>query len=232
MVVMGIASLLASLIITNACFCANVDVFIRNRTGIELKSAPVRGGIPFALSQLKKEQSLRLIDMEGKPLPLSARPIARWYDGSIKWLLVDTQVNLPAKGELVLQLKTSTNSEQFRKNQKIKVSETANAIVAETGAAQFIFERKQFSLPSAIWLDINRDGVYETRLSGPGSEFVCEIQHESPGSPNEENWLRNASKGPREKFYAAASDDYAFSLQNVRKSPVFLESSIDGKLLS
>jgi hypothetical protein len=29
-----------------------------------------------------------------------------------------------------------------------------------------------------------------------------------------------------------AADIYAFSLQNVRKSCVFLESSIDGKLLS
>ncbi|MFC1454077.1 hypothetical protein ACFLQL_02740, partial [Verrucomicrobiota bacterium] len=81
-----------------------VPLTVKNHAGISLNKAPARGGIPFAKGVLQDGAGIKLIDEAGKNLPCQARTIARWYDGSVKWLLVDSQVDLPVAGELKLTL--------------------------------------------------------------------------------------------------------------------------------
>ena len=80
------------------------------------------------------------------------------------------------------------------------VSERADAIEVDTGAARFVFSKEGFGLPSAAWADLDGDGDAETQIIAEGSEFVCEVEHEPPGAPQEENWLRDAAGSERERF--------------------------------
>jgi hypothetical protein len=203
---------LVAVVLTVICYAQPVPLTVRNRTGSTLRAAAVRGGVPFALGQLKEGQALGLLDSADKLVPCATRPTAHWYDGSIKWLLVDTQVDVPAGGETALQLAPGTVATAA--SPQVKLTDTADSIIADTGSARFVFSKKQFGLPSQAWVDLNGDRACETQMIAPGSEFVCEVQHDGPGAPNEENWLREASNGPREKFTAAPSGDYKCEIEN------------------
>ncbi|MGE5531681.1 MAG: hypothetical protein ACM3VW_06160, partial [Bacteroidota bacterium] len=209
-------SLLVALLLAALCHAQNLPLTIHNRTATPLKAAPVRGGVPFGVGQLKDGQRLTLTDSAGRSIPCATRPTAHWYDGSVKWLLVDTQVDLPAGGETTLQL--APGGAIAPVSPQVKLTDTADAIIADTGPARFVFSKKQFGLPSQAWVDLNSDGKCEAQMIGyrsaPGSEFVCEIQHDGPGAPNEENWLREAGNGPREKFTAAPTGDYKCEVEN------------------
>lgn len=47
----------------------------------------VSGGMPFAYGAVKSEQNLRLLNDQGREVPLQTRVLARWPDGSLKWVL-------------------------------------------------------------------------------------------------------------------------------------------------
>ncbi|MCE5239082.1 hypothetical protein LLH23_11370 [bacterium] len=203
-----------------------VTLTVRNHTGVALTGQPVRGGVPFALGELKEPQA-RLLDAQGKPLPCSARPLARWYDGSIKWLLVDTQVSLGAGEERKLRLRVgadvpdapaagpgSPGPRDTTGPRGVKLEERPDQVVVDTGPARFVFSRKAFGCPSAVWLDRNGDGKAEKQATGGPAQFVCEVEHTPPGPPNEENWLRDAASGAREAFTARADADYQVAVEN------------------
>ena len=79
---------------------AEVPLLVRNHTGVNQVDAPVRGGVPFPLGALKTCDQARLMNAAGTEIPCQIKPIAHWYDGSIKWLLVDTRMTLPASGDV------------------------------------------------------------------------------------------------------------------------------------
>jgi hypothetical protein len=159
-----------------------------------------------------RDPEVRLTGEDGHPLPCQARPLARWYDGSIKWLLVDTQVSLAPDQQVRLRLEPGAPTPP---KMQVTVAETPAAVTVDTGTARFVFSRNAFGCPSAMWLDLDGDGACEAQAAAAaGSEFVCEVQHDSPGAPNEENWLRAAGAGPRERFVATMAGDYTVAVEN------------------
>ena len=49
---------------------------------------PLRLGVPFARGVVHSVKNLRLIPQDG-PIPVQARPLLHWPDGSVKWALLD-----------------------------------------------------------------------------------------------------------------------------------------------
>ena len=193
-----------------------VPLTIRNHAGIAQHEAPARGGIPFAKGVLKDGTGARLLDEAGNDLPCRTRPIARWYDGSVKWLLVDSQVDLPAEGELKLTLlldEKQTLSGKKQTSRRVTIAQEDGNIIVDTGAARFSFSTNKFGLPSAAWVDLDNDGKAETQMAGGPGEFVCEVQHKLD-PPTEENWLREASDAPRERFTAGPAGNYKVEVES------------------
>ncbi len=189
-----------------------VSLTVRNHSGVALTAQPVRGGVPFARGELTAPQA-QLLDEQDKPLPCAVRPLSHWYDGSIKFLLVDTQVSLAPDQATKLRLVTGGGG-SAAPTSVVKVEEQADRVIVSTGAARFVFERKQFGCPSAVWLSANQDGEGATQVSSGPAEFACEVEHTPPGPPNEENWLRDAAGGPRERFTAKADADYQVAIES------------------
>ena len=50
---------------------------------------PVTVGVPFPRGVLRNDASLSLLDSSGNAVPLQLNPLARWSDGSVKWMLFD-----------------------------------------------------------------------------------------------------------------------------------------------
>ncbi|MBM3477472.1 MAG: hypothetical protein FJX75_29735, partial [Armatimonadetes bacterium] len=175
-----------------------VPLHVRDHAGVARNAWPVRGGVPLQRGVLPDCTQARLVDASGAELPCRVRPIARWYDGSVKWVLVDAQASVPANGET--QLSLSLGSAPQRATPRVETTETPEAVTVDTGPARFVFSRTSFGLPSEAWADLNGDGRWDTKVAGEGGEFDCEVEHQPPGEPEEENWLRDATGSERESF--------------------------------
>ena len=201
-----------------------VTLTVRNHTGVALSAQPVRGGVPFALGELKEPQA-GLLDEAGKPLPCQTRATAHWHDGSVKWLLVDTQLSLqpdqerklrlvPGAGETPALPQGGVSAKPTGTPPAVQVEDRPDDVVVDTGVARLVFSKKAFGCPSAVWLDLNGDGKAEKQATSGPSAFVCEIEHTPPGPPNEENWLRDSAGGVREQFIARPDADYQVSVEH------------------
>jgi hypothetical protein len=216
----SLAILLPCLIVALPALAREVTLTVRNHSGVALTAQPVRSGVPFVRGELT-QPAAQLLDEKGQALPCAVRPLSRWYDGSIKFLLVDTQVSLAPDQEMKLRLRVGrdildrpTGGPGSPAPRGVKTEERADEIIVDTGAARFVFSRKAFGCPSAVWVDLNRDGKCETQAMSAPAEFTCEIEHTPPGPPNEENWLRDAAGGARERFTAKADSDYKVEVEN------------------
>ena len=61
-------------------------------------------GIPFAQRVLSDSSALALTDEHGKHLPIQTQTLSVWPDGTVRWLLIDTQAELPPTGRTTLTL--------------------------------------------------------------------------------------------------------------------------------
>src|SRR5262245_20372885 len=50
---------------------------------------PLTVGVPFPRGMLRAPEAVALLDWQQRPQPVQAECLARWPDGSVKWLLLD-----------------------------------------------------------------------------------------------------------------------------------------------
>ena len=60
---------------------------------------PVTGGVPLAQGAAPGGSSFALRDQEGSTVPLQTSVLARWPDGSARWVLLDFQSQPDAGGK-------------------------------------------------------------------------------------------------------------------------------------
>src|SRR5438552_1663157 len=67
---------------------------------------PVTRGVPLPPGALREPAVARVTDAAGRAAPVQTRRLMRWPDGSVKWLLVDFQGDVPGGGrsEYTLEL--------------------------------------------------------------------------------------------------------------------------------
>ncbi|MCX7804441.1 MAG: hypothetical protein N3A38_04540 [Planctomycetota bacterium] len=76
-------------------------VIVTEPAGAARKAAPLTGGLPFARGELKEVSSLALL-RHGKAVPAQFVPLARWDDGSVRWALMDAQLDVEANEKVEL----------------------------------------------------------------------------------------------------------------------------------
>src|SRR5262245_33050482 len=96
---------------------------------------PVTVGIPFSKGSLPATDAVVLVDGEKQGNPLQQTPLARWSDGSVKWLLLDFL--LPAEAESPLNLRLAESSSTRVAASGVNVHEMSDRIVIDTGIATF-----------------------------------------------------------------------------------------------
>ena len=101
---------------------------------------PVTVSIPFARSRLDDPRKLVIRDGERR-LPAQSRALARWDDGSVKWLLVHLQPDLPGNADKTLTFDVEANPPEVEPAARVTVTETSQGIQVHTGPLSFVIAR-------------------------------------------------------------------------------------------
>ncbi len=135
-------------------------------------SEPVYVSIPFAQGRLRDPQRLVVRDGD-RALPLQTRVLATWPDGSIKWLFVHLQPDLPGNRSKTLAFEIADAPAVVTPDARVTVHETLQGLHVDTGPLAFDVPRAGF------WPIIN------VRLEGkaiwgerPFSGFALRLQRD------------------------------------------------------
>ena len=84
-----------------------IDLFFEKISRYDRIAEPFTVGVPFKEGTLYESgiSSLSVCD-RGEPQPTQTRVTATWTDGSVKWLLVHSQIDLPGNGSKLCELQT------------------------------------------------------------------------------------------------------------------------------
>jgi len=161
---------------------------------------PVTSGIPFPEGALGSGDHVRVLDPSGAEVPLQTEVLTRWPGGTVRWLLLDFQADVPDAGEADYVLEFGTDVARAAVEAPIAVEQDDEAIVVDTGALRVRFDPDEFAFLGEAWLDIDGDGRYtETeRITDPdGAGIVLTDlegeQFTSLGAPDE---LAVTRRGP------------------------------------
>ena len=110
---------------------------------------PLTAGIPFPKGALGSEAHLRILTPQNRELPVQAKTLARWPDGSVKWVLVDTQPS--GSGTNTLEYGSSVSRKATPS--QLKVIENPDTIAVVTGPLKFMVSKRRFGLFESVWLE-------------------------------------------------------------------------------
>jgi len=99
--------------------------------GVARQAEPACGGVPLPWGQFKKDQPFTVMS-GGKAVPAQVLPHVVDEKGFLRWVLIDTQVDVPASGKVELTLKTGKSSAKPAKALKANLSD--KGVVVDTGA--------------------------------------------------------------------------------------------------
>ncbi|HSJ54923.1 MAG TPA: hypothetical protein VLC52_14375, partial [Anaerolineae bacterium] len=103
---------------------------------------PVSVSIPFAQGLLRDPADLAVADpASGARYPLQPRVLGRWEDGSIKWLLVHFQPDLPGNHDKTLTLQVGPQEAPVEPETQVTVTETEDGVRVDTGVLSFVVAR-------------------------------------------------------------------------------------------
>ena len=112
-----------------------IEVDSPDRTSRRLE--PVTCGIPWPRGALRDPATLSMHGESDRQVPLQARTLENWPDGSVRWVLLDWQAELAAESTARYRLEIG---EEFRTRQDrpgSRFAGTLQGLAIDTGAAQF-----------------------------------------------------------------------------------------------
>ncbi|MBD3292383.1 MAG: hypothetical protein GF393_05630, partial [Armatimonadia bacterium] len=117
-----------------------VMLTVENPHSARSDSAPISTGLPFPEGALGDDAHLRLLDAEGREIPLQTEVTARHPDGSVQWLLLDFLANVGAESAAEYAVEFGSDVERAVEGKGISVAETDGALVVDTGELRVIFD--------------------------------------------------------------------------------------------
>ncbi len=121
-----------------------VTLFVQDNSGLSRVSEPARGGIPLPEGKIRSLDNMRIVDLEGNEVLAQFQDLARWPDGSIKWVLVQFQCDLNSRerGEYRLEYGTEVKR-QAQYVSELVVKEDEESIYIQTGAMSFSIAKEE-----------------------------------------------------------------------------------------
>ena len=130
-------------------------------SGVKRTSWPVTSGIPLPQGGLNNPSNVKLLQ-NGTELPLQTETLCKWPDGSIRWLLLDFQVDLKAKERKQFTLQYSPKVKSKEVKNPVRVSTKGSNIEVVTGPMRMVLTSASVRPLDAVWLDVNKDGVFSS----------------------------------------------------------------------
>lgn len=155
------------------------------------RRASMRFGFPLPEGAIFQKEGVRFTDAKGSLLPAQFTVTSRWPDGSIRWLLIESRVDVGAK-ESVTGYVDFTNKAVPSKDSPLTLSQDEKTLQVSTGAVTVTLDKIRFNLiaqatgasekAGALWKSAaegitltGADGtVYSTSALPPDSVIVEE----------------------------------------------------------
>jgi len=136
-----------------AAWAGEVRLAVEEPAGVTRQQWPVSSGIPLAQGALRDERAAALFDAAGKEVPLQSESLARWPDGSIRWLLLDFQIDLAARDKKTLTLRYGPEVRRAAVPAPVRVTKQADGkILIEPGPVRLEFDPAAFFPQGTAWL--------------------------------------------------------------------------------
>lgn len=136
---------------------------------------PVTSGVPFAQGVLADGSRCRITGPLGTALPAQFRELARWPDGSVKWLLVDTLVDTQPGQNTGLDLAYNVDPAPFA---GVSVTANPDAVLLANGSVSLRLDRQHFAplggLAEGALEVADAEGRVFTSANLPPEEMVVE----------------------------------------------------------
>lgn len=139
---------------------------------------PVRVGVPLTRGMLDDARAIELVDAAGQAVACQGQALARWSDGSVRWLLLDFVAgDGPAGEEWSLHLGRGGPAP----SRPVVIEPSSEGLAVDTGVARFRLNASTLTLGAdqagegARWVLIDRCGV----ASGPQVERL-EVEAAGP----------------------------------------------------
>jgi hypothetical protein len=120
----------------------SVPLLIEERAGLRRTYEPVTVGVSLPQGIVVDPSCLTLWDTQERPLPLQSQTLARWFDGSAKWVLLDFQASVEANTRATYTLRVSSQPAAPGGLPSLLVQESAEHVIVDTGRATFFLHQK------------------------------------------------------------------------------------------
>lgn len=198
-----------------------IELKIGEHAGIERKNETVSSGVPFPEGRLFSLKNVRLLDSDRNEVVCQFRKLARWKDKSVKWVLLDFQVDVDKDKEKVYYVEYGENVVNKGYRTTLSVSSRKGFFEIITGPMKFKVSKKRFGIIEEAWFDSTGKGKFTKKnkimnpdrdrgisvksgedrtvyLSSMGDGYKVEVEEEGPVKVvlKLEGWHRN-DKGKR-----------------------------------
>ena len=137
----------------------SVKITVEEPSGVKRQGWPVTSGIPMTEGALEDADACALFATDGTEIPLQTEALARWPDGSIRWLLLDFQVDLQPAQEKTLSLRYGPDVHRGKIDQPLRVARGADGkVTLETGPVRLEYDPESFFPQGEAWLAPGADG--------------------------------------------------------------------------
>ena len=137
-----------------------IRLTVTARDGQERSDWPLTRGVPLPEGAVGAAGELTLAGPDGA-VPVQLRPLARWPDGSLKWVLADFQARVDGGGTSVYHLQAGAPA-AVSAEEAVEVTEAEEAVVVCTGPLRFSLSRQRPGLFEGVAVGRRMD----RRLSG------------------------------------------------------------------
>jgi hypothetical protein len=132
-----------------AAALAPIGLTVHERDGLERHRWPLTVSVPFARGELRAGAPVKIVDEHGAATAVQTRPLAAWPDGSVRWLLLDTQVDLKPHREHHLRVESGAPPHATA---TVHASETDDGWLIDTGAMRFTVPKQRFAILDGLRL--------------------------------------------------------------------------------
>ena len=156
----------------------SIPLTVREWHGFPRRDEAVTSGVPLLPGSVKDLSGLAISDAEGKRLPAQFTALAKWPDGSVRWLLCDFQATVEAKGSATYTL---CEAKDVAPATPLKLEASAEAYTVTTGPLKFTVKKQGFDLLHEVWIDRDGDGKFDARELMAGSSANTGLVLLGPG---------------------------------------------------
>jgi hypothetical protein len=201
---------------TAPAFAGQAVIRIEEPVGLDRVDWPVSLGFPFAKGELKDVSSLVVFTPENRPVPVQAKVLSRWSDGSVRWVHVLFLASLRRQAVAEWRLEWNTGSKALLSQEKIRVEQKNGTLKVETADLAAAFSSSGKNLLDSVKIK-GREALDIAQKNG----FMIKTQdgkaYEAPGrhglrlSVEENGPLRAIVRAEGQHFSASGESIFDYS---------------------